>query len=198
MHTSTTRHPKWVSRGTHTQARHQQKQRVLLGSCTALRREQLCCSCCTQMSERDRTAKRTERCRKGCRAMATPPGPPVCRTPPAAQARGGAARRLPIRARREAGKGVVLDRRCHLHRHRCDCVGRSAHSTARSDKAGRAGLCWLARTFSRGPRASADDRSARREMPLMASCSAAPPPPLRVARRLQSSNSKVRASAGRA
>ena len=65
-------------------------------------------------------------------------------------------------------------------------------------EAARAGLCWLARTFSRGPRASADDRSARREMPLMASCSAAPPPPLRVARRLQSSNSKVRASAGRA
>ena len=65
-------------------------------------------------------------------------------------------------------------------------------------EAARAGLCWLARTFSRGPRASADDRSARRDMPLMASCSAAPPPPLRVARRLQSSNSKVRASAGRA
>ena len=65
-------------------------------------------------------------------------------------------------------------------------------------EAARAGLCWLARTFSRGPRASADDRSARREMPLMASCSAAPPPPLRVARRLQSNNSKVRASAGRA
>ena len=41
----------------------------------------------------------------------TAAGPPVCRTPPAAQARGGAARRLPIRARREAGKGVVLDRR---------------------------------------------------------------------------------------
>ena len=196
MHTSTTRHPKWVSRGTHTQARHQQKQRVLLGSCTALRREQLCCSCCTQMSESDRTAKRTERCRKGCRAMATPPGPPVCRTPPAAQARGGAARRLPIRARREAGKGVVLDRRCH--RRRCGSVDPSAQSKASSEKAARAGLCWLARTFSRGPRASADDRSARREMPLMASCSAAPPPPLRVARRLQSSNSKVRASAGRA
>ena len=29
-------------------------------------------------------------------------------------------------------------------------------------EAARAGLCWLARTFSRGPRASADDRSAKR------------------------------------
>jgi hypothetical protein len=135
--------------GTHTLARHQQKQRVLLGSCTALRREQLCCSCCTQLSESDRPAKRTERCRKGCRAMATPPGPPVCRTPPAAQARGGAARRLPIRARREAGKGVVLDRRCHLHRHRCDRVDRSAHSTARSDVRRRARACAGSRAPSR-------------------------------------------------
>ena len=76
VHTSTTRHPKWVSRGTHTQTRHRHKQTLLLGSCTALRRGQLCCSCCPQMSEGSTPAKRKESCRKGCRAMATPE-PPV-------------------------------------------------------------------------------------------------------------------------
>ena len=162
--------------GTHTLARHQQKQRVLLGSCTALRREQLCCSCCSQMSESDRTAKRTERCRKGCRAMATPPGPPVCRTPPAAQARGGAARRLPIRARREAGKGVVLDRRCHLHRHRSDLVDRCAHSTARSDVRRRARACAGSRAPSRAAleRAPTTDPDAVDGVVLGCSSSAAP------------------------
>ena len=121
------RHPKWPSRGTHTQTRHRHKQRLLLGSCTALRRGQRNCSCCPQMSAGGRPAKRTERCRKRCCPMRTPdpPGPATLSlaaeiSPPIRSPTGCLRSTRDRRGRRP---------RPQMHRRHCGRVDRPAHNT---------------------------------------------------------------------